>query len=135
MALITWANELSVGIDSIDEQHKTIINMINALNDALADGSALEIIHKIFDGLAVYTIIHFDYEEKLFEQYGYAESAIHIAEHKALRDQVDELKIKMDNGDFMISIEVLSFLKTWLTHHILKTDMAFSEFLISKGVK
>jgi len=41
----------------------------------------------------------------------------------------------MDNGDFMISIELLSFLKGWLTDHILKTDMAYSQFLIDRGVK
>jgi hemerythrin len=135
MALITWKNELSVGIDSIDEEHKMLINMINALNDALSDGTANDIIHHIFDGLSVYTSTHFNHEEDLFEQYDYAERTIHKAEHEAFKEQVAELQNKMNSGDFMISIEVLSFLKTWLTHHILKTDMAFSEFLISKGVK
>ncbi|MFK5892091.1 MAG: bacteriohemerythrin [Pseudomonadota bacterium] len=135
MALIIWTNELSVGIKSIDEQHKNLINMINALNDALADGSANEIIHEIFDGLAVYTITHMNYEEKLLDQYGYTQSAKHTTEHEILKERVAELQKKMDDGDFMIAIEVLSFLKDWLTEHILKTDMAYSEFLISKGVK
>lgn len=135
MALITWTDELSVGIDSIDTQHKKLINMINSLNDALENGSANYVIHKIFDGLAVYTIVHFNYEEKLFEQYGYENSAEHKEEHAELKEQVIELQKKMEDGNFMISIELLSFLKSWLTNHILKTDMAFSEFLISKGVK
>jgi len=85
MPLITWSDNLSVGIDSIDAQHKSIITMINTLNDALADGSTHEVLHKIFDGLAVYTITHFDYEEKLFAEYDYVDNAAHTAEHQALR--------------------------------------------------
>jgi len=135
MSLITWSAQLSVGIDSIDEQHKKLINMINALNDAIADGSAKTIMQNIFDGLTVYTEKHFGYEEQLFAQYGYVESAAHKAEHAALLKQVNELKIKMEGGDFMIGIEVMAFLKEWLTNHIMRTDMAYTEFLISKGVK
>jgi hemerythrin len=40
----------------------------------------------------------------------------------------------MDTGDFMIGVEVLAFLKDWLTNHIMKSDMAYSDFLVSKGV-
>jgi len=134
MPLITWSAQLSVGIDSIDEQHKKLINMINALNDAIADGSSKDIMQKVFDGLAVYTEKHFSYEEKLFAQYGYQESEAHKAEHQALMNQVSELKQKMEQGDFMIGIEVMAFLKEWLTNHIMRTDKAYSEFLVSKGV-
>jgi len=135
MPLITWSAQLSVGIESIDEQHKKLINMINALNDAIANGSSKDIMQKIFDGLAVYTEKHFGYEERLFAQYGYEETAAHKAEHEALLNQVVELKKKMESGDFMIGIEVMAFLKEWLTNHIMRTDKAYSEFLVEKGVK
>jgi len=135
MSLIVWSNSLSVGIDSIDNQHKKLISMINALNDALADGSANDVLAKIFSGLAVYTVKHFAYEEDLFAEHGYAGTVAHKAEHKALLDQVGELKEKMDDGDFMIGVEVMAFLKDWLTNHILKTDMAYAKDLIAKGVK
>ncbi len=134
MPLIQWNKQLSVGIDSIDDQHKKIINMINALNDALAEGQANEVLVKIFDGLAVYTVKHFGYEEDLFAQYGYAETQAHKNEHESLIKQVTELQQKMNDGDFIISIKVMAFLKEWLTNHILKTDMAYTEFLVSKGV-
>ena len=134
MPLIQWNDQLSVGINSIDEQHKKLINMINALNNALAEGQANEVLAKIFDGLAVYTVKHFGYEEELFAQYGYTESQAHKNEHQALIKQVQSLRQKMIDGDFMISVEVMVFLKEWLTHHILKTDKAYSRFLVAKGV-
>lgn len=134
MPLIQWNAQLSVGINSIDDQHKKLINMINALNDALAEGQADDILVKIFDGLAVYTVKHFGYEEELFAQHGYAESQVHKNEHDALIKQVIELQQKMNDGSFMIGIEVMAFLKEWLMNHILKTDMEYTQFLVSKGV-
>ncbi len=134
MPLIQWNKQLSVGIASIDEQHKKLINMINALNDALAEGQADDILVKIFDALAVYTVKHFGYEEALFSQYGYEETQAHKNEHEALINQIVNLQQKMNDGDFIIGIEVMVFLKEWLLNHILKTDMAYTQFLLSKGV-
>ena len=135
MALITWTEELSVGVPSIDEQHKKLVNMINSLNDALEKGEADEMIVKIFNGLAAYTQKHFAYEEELFATHGYAESAAHKKEHADLITQVVELKKKLDAGDFMIGAELMSFLKKWLTNHILGSDKKYSRFLNEHGVK
>ncbi len=134
MPLIQWNNELSVGINSIDEQHKILVNMINALNEAMISGQTKQILIEILDSLAAYTVNHFGYEEDLFAQYGYAQSQAHINEHHALVEQVKNLQNKVDNGDFMISVEVMVFLKDWLINHILKTDKAYAEFLKDKGV-
>ncbi len=134
MPLIRWNNELSVGISSIDEQHKQLVNMLNELNDGLEQGKANDVLVKIFAGLADYTVKHFGYEEELFSRYGYAEEQQHINEHKALIMQVQKLQQKMVEGDFMISVEVMAFLKDWLTNHILITDKAYGPFLIDKGV-
>lgn len=134
MPLIPWNDELSIGINSVDEQHKTLVNMINILNDAMAEGQTNEVLTKIFDDLALYTVQHFGYEEELFTRYGYAESQAHQHEHDELVKQVQELQQKMNNGDFMISVELMVFLKDWLMKHILKTDKAYAPFLIEKGV-
>lgn len=134
MPLIQWSEHLSIGINSVDKQHKILINMLNELNDAIIDGKAHLVMAKILDGLAVYTVKHFAYEEALFEKYGYSETQAHKQEHKELIHQVQELKKKVENDDFMINSEVMNFLKEWLTHHILKTDKAFVPFLIDKGV-
>lgn len=134
MPLIQWSDELSVGINSIDKQHKELIKMINELNDALQAGQANQKLAAIFEGLAVYTVTHFGYEEELFAQYGYSESAEHKNEHRALTQQVKDLQQKMEEGDFIISVEVMVFLKDWLINHILKTDKAYAKFLKDKGV-
>lgn len=136
MPLIEWSNELSVGIESIDEQHKKLVNMINALNDAMLTGSSNELLGKIFTGLATYTQKHFSYEENMFAEYGYSDSQEHKRQHDELIAQVVELKEKfMVNPQGTISADLMQFLKRWLTNHIMRTDKEYTEFLLSKGVK
>lgn len=136
MPLIEWTAELSVGIDSIDEQHKKLVNMINALNDAMLTNSSHELLGKIFTGLAAYTQKHFAYEENMFAEYGYADSEEHKRQHNELIAQVIELKEKfIANPQRIMSADLMLFLKRWLTNHIMRTDKEYSEFLISKGVK
>lgn len=135
MALITWTDEFSVGIESIDSQHKRLVEMINDLNDACAKGQESEVVGKVFNNLALYTKRHFEYEEKLFKETGYDEGSDHKKQHQKLIGQVTSLKTKLDAGEQAVGTDVLEFLKKWLTEHIMKEDQAYSSYLQSKGVK
>ena len=134
MPLIQWSDRLSIGIDSVDKQHKVLINLLNKLNDAITEGNADLILAEIFDGLSAYTVKHFAYEEGLFKMYGYNGTVAHKHEHAALIKQIKNLRQKMDEGDLEVNVEVLDFLKEWLTYHILVSDKDFAPFLIKKGV-
>ncbi|MDP7591373.1 MAG: bacteriohemerythrin [Litorilituus sp.] len=136
MPLIEWTAELSVGIGSIDEQHKKLVNMINALNDAMLLGHSNELLEKIFSGLATYTHKHFSYEESLFAEYGYSDSKEHKRQHQELIAQVVDLKTKfLERPQEAMNKDLVIFLKRWLTNHIMRSDKEYSDFLISKGVK
>lgn len=136
MPLIEWTAQLSIGIDSIDEQHKKLVNMINALNEAMLLGESNELLGTIFTGLAAYTQKHFAYEENLFAEHGYTDSEEHKRQHNVLISQVVDLKKKfIENPQGTISADLMLFLKRWLTNHIMRTDKEYAEFLISKGVK
>ncbi len=136
MPVIVWSEQLSVGIESIDEQHKVLIGMINSLNTAMAQGEANMMIGDILMGLAAYTRHHFSYEEQLFEQYEYPNSVGHKRQHYELIEQISALKDQFESDlSGSVGLEIMQFLKNWLTNHILKTDKAYSEYLIAKGVK
>jgi len=132
---ITWNDELSVGIESIDEQHKMLINIMNSLHEAVKSGNAENNIESLFDYLNIYINKHFAYEEELFEKYGYVESSEHIAQHEQLLAQLNVLHQKMDEGNFMVALELADFLKSIFTDHLLKSDKAYAKDLISKGAK
>ena len=133
---VKWSDDYSVGIKSVDDQHKKMIGIIKTLHDAIADGKATQILDKTFAELLDYTNYHFTYEEELFKWYGYPESETHKKEHAELRKQLARLKRQMEEGDnFMGEILLLKFLQEWLLTHILGSDKKYAPFLAGKGIK
>ena len=77
---------------------------------------------------------HFATEEKYFDEFGYLKATQHKKEHNDFVTKVAAFKSDFDNGKMMLSMEIMEFLKDWLLNHIKKTDMAYSNFFIEKGL-
>lgn len=136
MPLLTWNENLSVKIPSIDEQHKKLIDMINQLQDAMSSGDSRSVLGEIFDGLVSYTAEHFEFERQLMATHGYAESVEHLKEHDSFVQKVSDLhKQFVGSSNFMIGVDVMKFLTDWLVNHIQGVDKNYSEFFLSKGVQ
>jgi hemerythrin-like metal-binding protein len=131
VALLEWNDELSVGIEMIDKQHKILIRAINLLAMAVKHNSSHSLMSDIFRTLVDYTDTHFAYEEELFDRFGYPETEDHKAKHRALLHKVVDLKARWDAGESQIGPEVLKFLVDWLRNHILGSDKKYSSFLVS----
>ena len=134
MPLIEWNQELAVGIEAIDKQHKRLVNLINMLHDSMKIGKGREVLGEVLNELTDYTVYHFDTEEKLMLKYEYPSYASHKKEHEKLTDQVKEIKTKFEEGDTVLTVEFMGFLRDWLSNHIVKVDKKYSDFLNSKGV-
>lgn len=134
MPLLTWNESYSVNIHELDTQHKKIVELINELHDGMKLGKGKEICGKILNELVNYTGFHFKSEEKLFEMHGYSETVIHKRQHDDLVEQVMSFKNSFDKGQGMVTVDLMMFLKNWLTNHIVNTDKKYSQFLNSKGI-
>ncbi len=134
MAFYDWSERLSVGIDSIDRQHKVLIGYINTLADGVANGTINTIVGKVLNNLITYTKSHFMYEEMLLDSCGYSDIVEHKRHHTNLVGKVDDFYARFKRGETIPGTELLEFLKDWLNHHILKDDIAYSKTLIAKGV-
>lgn len=136
MPLIVWSEKLSVGIKSIDDQHKKLVALLNQLHDGMMAGKGKEVVGNVLKGLVDYTANHFRYEEELFARTGYADAAAHKKDHAELVRQVVAIQKKYEQtGPAVITIQVMNFLKDWLTAHILGTDMKYGPHLIAKGIR
>ncbi|MGC9022873.1 MAG: bacteriohemerythrin, partial [Dissulfurimicrobium sp.] len=131
----SWGPNLSVGIKSIDEQHKKLVRMVNAIHDVVKSGKGKEVTGKILNELVEYTAYHFKTEEDYFQKYSYPETKEHMAIHASLVKKVLDFKDKFDRGAAMLDFELLNFLKNWLVDHIGVTDKKYGPFLTGKGVK
>jgi hemerythrin len=134
MALITWSDALSVNIKKIDDQHKCLIELVNTLHDSMKAGKGNAVIGPILSDLLNYTSFHFATEEAYFQRYAYPDSVQHKRQHDELTQKTKMLNGSFAEGKLTITIEVMNFLKDWLSNHILVSDKKYSPFLCSKGL-
>ena len=134
MPIMSWTDAYSVGVAEIDKQHKKLIDLINALHDAMSKGQAKAVIGKVLGELISYCASHFATEERLFDQHGYPDTADHKDKHHKMTAKVLALQQQFDQGKATITLDVMEFLQQWLDKHILGTDKKYAPFLNSKGV-
>src|SRR3989339_622150 len=134
MALIQWNSTLSVNITQIDNQHMKLVELVNTLHDRMKVGKGKAALSGILNELTNYTVYHFKTEEDIFRKYNYPQTDAHLKEHDALVQQVVKLKADFDNGKSVLTLDVMNFLKDWLTLHIMGDDKAYTLFLKSQGI-
>jgi hemerythrin-like metal-binding protein len=133
MGLLNWTDQCSVGVAAMDAQHRKLFDMVNEMHDAMRTGRGNDVLSKILDGLVTDTRSHFAAEEQLMESHGYAGYAEHKVMHDALTRQVVDLQKKLRSGKTVMSIEVVLFLKNWLTNHVQVSDKKYTPCLKDKG--
>ncbi|MCX7984839.1 MAG: bacteriohemerythrin [Bacteroidetes bacterium] len=135
MPLIQWTSDLSVNVSKFDTQHKRLIDLINELHDAMKVGKGNQILHKILEDMMQYTKTHFADEEALMKQYNYPGYTIQKIQHDKFVQELQDLQRKLLSNTTTLTMEVMNFLKQWLTNHIQKTDKAYAPFFESKNVR
>lgn len=135
---IIWNDSYLTGISRIDEQHKVLLNTLNEANARLAGSVTRDLLEEITRDLLSYALYHFETEETLMREYGYADLSAadeekHRQEHRSFSQQVVALRAGLRDGRLVTREELLSFLNNWLHNHILNTDQQFGEFLQSHG--
>jgi len=132
---VTWKDEYSVGIDSIDQQHRKLLHLINQLQTAVYYSTGESFEQEALDELVGYTKTHFSYEEGLLEKYEYPGFEPHKAQHIEMINKVEEVLAMYKQDHETAMNNAVEYLKTWLIKHINGTDKEYSSFLIEKGVK
>ena len=135
MPLIEWTPALSVGVDLIDAQHQKLLAIANELHDAMLEHRAKQVLGQTLADLIDYTHTHFATEERFFAEFDYPDKEAHMAEHRTLSSKVVELKAEFDSGNTAVTLEVMRFLKQWITEHLAGEDLKFAPFLREHGVR
>lgn len=135
MGILTWSDQLLVGIDSVDSQHQQLVNLINRLDEVVALGEDHQTLLETIKQLVDYTVYHFRHEEDLMQQAEFNPEmfARHRQQHQEFVDKMLQVQTDAQLDASIISKDLLNFLVDWLCHHTLKTDkmMAIS---LNKGI-
>ena len=132
---VEWKDDYSVGIDSIDQQHKKLLNLINQLQTAVDYSTGEQFEREALDELVDYTKTHFTYEEGLMRDNDYPDFEPHKAQHEKMFEKVREVLAEYEQDQDTAMANAAEYLKDWLINHINGTDKEYSSYLIGKGVK
>lgn len=80
-----WTDDLDLGIDIIDSQHRQIVTYINELNSAIKNNRS-EDIYTVIESVSDYTFNHFAFEEQLLERAGYVLLDAHQSVHRRFEE-------------------------------------------------
>ncbi|HBT04180.1 MAG TPA: hemerythrin, partial [Thermodesulfobacterium commune] len=81
MPFLEWNDNFLTGIKEIDQQHKKMFNMVNALYEAVRLKVDKKLLINSINTLKNYFETHFKFEEEILERYGYPEIEKHKEEH------------------------------------------------------
>lgn len=132
--VVKWTDELSVGVEEIDRQHKELLKRINDLLYALCHGKERGDISNLVKLLEDEVAAHFRSEEAIMAGHNYPGLQVHQAEHIRLIREFDEMKGELESAGTSLSLvlQVQNNAVEWFTKHISTLDKGIGEFLNDK---
>ena len=126
-ALIVWEQKFSLGLDEIDEQHQSLVGIINRIWASIIEKSEKSVVFSLIEELERYTLAHFAAEETFMRVTDYPQLGRHKQEHQDFIARIAEEKERaMAVGS--LSLDLMYFLRDWLVDHILASDKHYAEF-------
>ena len=138
--LITWTENMSVGVKSFDDDHKSLIRMMNTIHGVLENVDAegkipSEEIEVALNRLENYIHYHCNHEEIAMAKTGYAELEEHKQEHAKLAAMIAKMSWRFHGSTDPRDIaEIMQFIYDWLANHINVTDKKYTAHLNARGI-
>ncbi|MHB8171886.1 MAG: bacteriohemerythrin [Thermincolia bacterium] len=131
---IQWTQDLAVGVNEIDNQHKELFAKVNKLIEAMHQGKGKEEIGEVVSFLEKYVIEHFGTEEKLMTKHNYPNFTAHKGHHNEFIKDFNALKKEFEfkAANTFLVIQIQRRVVDWLIDHIGKVDKELGKFLQNK---
>ncbi|MBK9160873.1 MAG: bacteriohemerythrin [Nitrosomonadales bacterium] len=130
-AWVEWHEDLSVGIDTIDEHHRYLFDLINDLFEVVSNKRGVREVARLIMCTDSYARVHFRIEEQMMQHFQY--EGIHRQEqqHHAFEAKIREFYAELHDNPLIAQFDVLSYLRDWLIHHIRVEDAQLSTLVSS----
>ena len=129
-----WDESLAVGHEVIDSQHKQLFGLATQLETLFESFSETDYdydeIIRIIVKLHLYTIYHFETEEKILEEINFPGLILHKKEHQAFIGFLERIKPNQIETDrYQTLLDLLAFVVNWIMSHVKGTDSTYIEYL------
>ena len=132
---LNWDWTLDIGIDSIDNQHKELFNLLNELLTSIEDGKGNDEVIKTLDFLEEYVVKHFNEEEEIQNETNYPLSNLQHMQHEEFKNDLKEFRrvFETQGTSELLALNIHDKLANWFKNHILNLDKDLGDFLIETG--
>ena len=125
-----WDETLATHIRALDEDHKGLFETVARLERQHLEGQGEERIAATIASLLLYTVEHFEREERFLWKAGYPKFQHHKALHDQFREMVMALQeLYLADPNSIDLNRVIKFLSEWLTEHISQEDADFVPYV------
>ena len=122
MSLIEWNEKFSVGVSSVDHEHRQLIELINAFQRKIIEDDSVAVKLEYLGETFARISAHFALEEKLMRNAGYERYAAHKADHEQLLDQLRDIMDATESDRDIDSESLGAELQTWFSRHFQEMD-------------
>ncbi len=129
MEFFKWKENFNIGIEEIDRQHRSFLEL---LNDCYVKASGLgrsRIDPGMIAKLKEYATSHFDFEEELMRIKSYPDISSQKQQHRMFESLVSEFEAEHAAGKDESVESVFTFLRDWFLNHILEEDKKIASFI------
>ncbi len=128
---IEWTEDLAVGVEIIDDQHKELYQRINRLLEACTQSKGREVVGETIKFLEDYVVTHFGQEEGYMQKYNYPDYLKHKGYHEEFIKSFEELKAKFESDGPGPHIVIMTnrVVVGWLNSHIRNVDKLLGAYL------
>lgn len=125
---VYWSDALSVGLKSVDDEHKVLLSIYNDMVTALRTGPDMEALRRVVTEFRGYVRYHFAHEEDLMAFHRCPSLAVHRKEHLRLTERLSVLADGMLQDRLNIP-SLLDFAEALVHGHFMTTDRQMAETL------
>jgi len=124
-ALLTWTDQLATGMPALDNEHRRLIDLINAVGILHQRQASVAELRGALNELRGYTVYHFRTEAQLMQRYpiNADNRRAHLAAHGAFVERLDEFDALVDTSPATVIECLMAFMMKWLVHHVSGVDV------------
>lgn len=128
---MAWSEDLKLGVDLIDRQHRELFRRFEELQEACRQGQGRSRLVELHAFLNDYVASHFAEEEALMRSVGYPQLEEHAAGHAGFRQQMAGLAtfLAVRGPSIDLLVDTNQKVMRWLVEHIRIADRALAAHL------
>jgi hemerythrin len=122
MKFLEWNDKFSVGVASVDHEHRQLIELISAFQRMIGEEESVDLKLEYLGETYAQISAHFALEEKLMRYFQYERYEDHKSDHEKLLDQLRDIMDATEDDREIDNGALGEALESWFSRHFQEKD-------------